>query len=70
MKAQDFLVWMDSTGLDTAIEVSKALNASRNLSQRWVSDAKAGKDLDIKRVTALAMTAISQGLRPWDEYER
>jgi len=70
MKAQDFLAWTEATGLTSARLVYEALDASRNTVQGWFVDAEEGNDLKIKRTTALAMSAIHQGLRPWDEYER
>ncbi|MCE8536082.1 hypothetical protein KBY27_01285 [Ruegeria pomeroyi] len=70
MKAQDFLAWTKATGLTTARQAYEELGASRNLVQQWYADAEAGKDVTIKRHVALAMTAIAQGLKPWDEYER
>lgn len=70
MKAQDFMAWTEATGLTSARKVAHELDASRNLVQRWFVDAKAGKDVEIKKSIRFAMTAIAQGLRPWDEYER
>jgi TRAP-type uncharacterized transport system substrate-binding protein len=67
MKAQDFLAWTEATGLTTARQVSEALGASRNKVQLWFADAEQGKDLNVKRVDALAMTAIFHNMSPWDE---
>lgn len=70
MKAQDFFAWTDATGLTNARQVYEALDASRNTVQQWFKDAEEGKDVKIKRSTALAMTAIHMNLMPWDEYQR
>ena len=67
MKAQDFLAWTEATGNTSARLVSEALGASRNKVQRWFVDAEEGKEVKIKRVDALAMSAIYHKLAPWDE---
>lgn len=67
MKAQDFLAWTEATGLTTAHQVSEALGASRNKVQIWFNDAHEGNGVRIKRVDALAMTAIYHKMSPWDE---
>lgn len=70
MKAQDFLNWMAATGTKTGKEVSERVGLHRTTAQDLVALAKSGEDLPIKRTVALAMTAVAQGLKPWDEYER
>lgn len=70
MKAQDFLAWMDAVGIKTATDVGRTLGLSREWSRRYVVAAKAGEEVDMKLSTRLAMTALANGLRPWDEYER
>lgn len=67
MKAQDFLAWTESTGNTSARLVSEALGASRNKVQMWFVDAEEGNEVKIKRVDALAMSAIYHKLTPWDE---
>lgn len=70
MTAQEFLNWMETVGFHKAVQVSDALGISRNNAQEIVADVKAGRDIKVKRTVALAMSAIAQGLKPWDEYER
>jgi hypothetical protein len=70
VKAQDFLSWMQVTKCKTAADIVRTLDVGRNIAQGWVASAEAGEDVAIKRTVALAMTAIANGLRPWDEYER
>lgn len=70
MKAQVFLDWMTTTGCRTAADVSERLGLSRNIAQTMVATAKAGQDVETKQYVALAMTALANGLRPWDAYMR
>lgn len=70
MKAQEFMEWMRLTGCRSAADVVRQLGIGRNQAQQMVAAAEAGADIDAKRTLALAMTAIANGLRPWDEYER
>lgn len=70
MKAQDFLSWMQVTGCKSAADIIRTLGVARNIAQVWVASAEAGEDVAIKRTVALAMTAVANGLRPWDDYER
>ena len=70
MKAQDFLAWMDATGNSTAIAVCDTLGIARETGRKMVAEAKAGRDVPVKRTVALAMTAAANDLRPWDEYKR
>ncbi|MDB6455003.1 hypothetical protein [Falsirhodobacter sp. 20TX0035] len=70
MTAQDFLAWMDHCGLKTAKQVEEALGWGRNAAARHVASAKVGRSVDIPRYMSLAMSAYSQGLKPWDEYRR
>lgn len=67
MKAQDFLEWTEATGLTSARAVVEAIGASRNKVQSWFNAAAEGKDVNLKRVDALAMTAIYHNMSPWDE---
>lgn len=70
MKAKRFLDWMSATGNTSAADLVRALDLGRNNAQDMVAKARAGEDIHIKRAVALAMTAVANGLRPWDEYER
>lgn len=70
MKAQQFQEWMHRTGCRSAADVVRLLDIGRNTAQAMVAEAEAGQDLQIKRTVALAMTAVANGLRPWDDYER
>lgn len=70
MTAQDFLSWMAVCRFTTAKEVGEALGWGRNAAARHVADAKAGRDVDVPPYVALAMSAVAQGLKPWDAYER
>jgi hypothetical protein len=70
VKAQDFLSWMQVTGCKSAADIIRTLGVARNIAQGWVASAEAGEDVAIKRTVALAMTAVANGLRPWDDYER
>lgn len=67
MKAQDFLAWTKATGLTSARLVCEELGASRNKVQQWFADAEEGKPVKVKRVDALAMTALYHKMPPWDE---
>lgn len=67
MKAQDFLAWTEATGLTSARLVSESLDASRNKVQLWFTAAEAGEDVSVKRVDALAMSAVYHRLCPWNE---
>ena len=70
MKAQDFLAWMDATGNANAVAVHKSLHIARETARVMVEAARDGRDVSVKPTVALAMTALAQGLKPWDEYER
>ena len=61
---------MKHTGCRSAADVVRHLGVGRNHAQGMVAAAEAGADVEIKRTVALAMTAIANGLRPWDDYER
>ncbi|MFH5772698.1 hypothetical protein ACHFJ0_00525 [Paracoccus sp. NGMCC 1.201697] len=67
MHAQDFLTWMARCDLKTARQVEAALGLGRNAAARYVAAAKAGQDVDLPRYMGLAMAAVAQGLKPWDE---
>ncbi len=70
MKAKEFREWMQRTGCRSAVDVVRHLGIGRNQAQDMVAAAEGGADIDVKRTVALAMTAIANGLRPWDDYER
>ena len=70
MTAQDFLDWMQKCGFKSARQVETALGWSRNAAARYVADAKAGREVDVPKYVALAMSAVVNGLKPWNEYER
>lgn len=70
MTAQEFLSWMDQCGFKSARQVEEAVGWGRNAAARHVAAAKAGQDVDVPRYVALAMSAIAQGLKPWNEYQR
>lgn len=70
MKAQDFLDWMKLVGAKSAADLITTIGLSRNTAQVLVQKAKEGEDLTLKRTVLLAMSAVAQGLKPWDEYER
>ncbi len=70
MKSQVFLDWMDAVGAKSGADVARILDTARNTSQAWVSAARAGDDVPIKKHVALAMSAVAQHLKPWDEYRR
>lgn len=70
MKAQHFLDWMERAGCNSAVAVGEALGLARETARKLVADAKAGRDVAVKRPVALAMTALANNLRPWDEYNR
>lgn len=70
MTAQEFLDWMGSCGFRKAREVEEALGLGRNAAARYVAAAKKGEDVPLPRYTAPAMSAVAQGLKPWDEYRR
>ncbi|MCJ8138454.1 hypothetical protein [Falsirhodobacter halotolerans] len=69
MTSQDFLAWMQQTEHRFAADIVRSLGVSRNIAQRWVADAQAGQDIDIKPATALAMSAIVAKLKPWGSKE-
>ncbi|MDE2579806.1 MAG: hypothetical protein KGL46_13460 [Hyphomicrobiales bacterium] len=52
------------------MDFSRRTGVNKNVAAEWFALAKAGEDVPIKRIVALAMTAIAQDLKPWDEYER
>lgn len=70
MKAQDFLAWMDAVGARFAADMVEKIGINRNTAQEWLALAKDGHDVPVKRSVALAMSAVAQGLKPWDSYER
>lgn len=70
MKSQDFLDWMDRCGIKYATDVAAKLGLARETARKMVEAARAGHDVPVKRTVALAMTAIANSLRPWDEYDR
>lgn len=70
MKAQDFLLWIEKTGISRAGDFATSIGVGRNQAQAYYAAAREGQDVEIKRPVALAMSAIAQGLKPWDEYER
>ena len=70
MKAQQFQEWMHRTGCRSAADVVRLLDIGRNTAQAMVAEAEAGQELQVKRTVALAMTAVANCLRPWDDYER
>jgi len=65
MTSQEFLEWMETMGFTKAAQIVTCLTVSRNHAQRWVRDAQAGLDVDIKPTVALAMSAAVHGLPPW-----
>lgn len=70
MKAQDFQAWMERMGIRFGADVERLLGVGRNQAVAWVTTAGLGKDVPIKKSVALAMTALANDLKPWDEYER
>lgn len=68
MKAQQFQEWMHRTGCRSAADVVRLLDIGRNTALAMVAEAEAGQVL-LKHTVALAMTAVVNGLRPWDDYE-
>ena len=65
MTSQDFLEWMAAVGATKAIQIVEILGVGRNQAQRWVNDANAGNEIQIKKATALAMTAAANNLTAW-----
>lgn len=65
MKPQDFLDWTAKTGLTSAKLVAEAMGASRNKVQLWFNAAEDGEEVPMKRVDALAMSAIRHNLPEW-----
>lgn len=65
MTAQDFLDWMDKMNVTKAVEIVGLLGIGRNPAQGYLNDAKAGRDVELKRAVALAMSACAQNLQPW-----
>ena len=70
MTAQEFLDWMERSGLKTARDAERALGWGRNAAARHVAAAKSGQDVDLPKYIGLAMSAYAQGLKSWDEYGR
>jgi len=70
MEARDFLRWMQAVNARFAADISERLDINRNTAQQWLALAKEGKDVPVKRTIALAMSAVAQGLKAWDEYDR
>jgi hypothetical protein len=70
MNSRQFLRWMEITGCKSARDVSDRLKISHRFAQDIVQAARAGTDPPVKPTVALAMSAVAQGLKPWDEYER
>jgi hypothetical protein len=70
MRARDFLAWMETVGARFAADVVEKIGVNRNTAQEWLALAKDGQDVPVKRSVALAMSAVAQGLKPWDEYDR
>lgn len=70
MKSQHFLDWMDRCGIRYATDVGTELGLSRETARKMVEAAKAGQDVPMKRTVSLAMTALANSLKPWDQYER
>ena len=70
MNAQDFRKWIEATGGPNATEAAALLGVGRNLMQRWFAAARADKDVPVGKSYALAMSAVAQGLKPWDDYKR
>lgn len=70
MTAQEFLSWMDHCGLKSARQVEAALGWGRNAAARHVRAAKAGENVEVPAYIALAMSAVAQQLKPWNEYRR
>ncbi|MDO5620235.1 MAG: hypothetical protein Q4G24_02055 [Paracoccus sp. (in: a-proteobacteria)] len=62
MTAQDFLDWMAHEHCRTAADIVRTLKCGRTQAERWVSAARAGQDVEVKRTVALAMTAIALSL--------
>lgn len=70
MKAQDFHKWCEVAGAKFAADFTRLIGVNRNTAQEFYAAAERGEDVPIKRPVALAMSAVAQGLRPWDSYER
>lgn len=69
MRAQEFNEWACKTGIRSAADMVRATGMSRNLAQEIYKAAAEGRDVEIKRSLALAMSAIAAGLKPWGEQE-
>jgi hypothetical protein len=70
MKAQAFRAFLEKQAIRTAAKFAELTGVNRNTSQEYFALADAEQDVPVKRTVALAMSAIAQGLKPWDEYER
>ena len=65
MKAQEFQSWCSAMKLETAGDSAQELGAARNTGQIWFALAREGKDVPIKRTTALVMSALYHRLDEW-----
>ena len=70
MRNQDFKDWLQTTGIKSGAHLSNTLGVGRNQAQRAIAAAKLGEDVTVKKTFALGMTALAQGLKPWDDYNR
>lgn len=70
MTAQDFLRWMETVKIRYAADIVTLLDVNRNTAAQWLALARDGQDVPVKRTVALAMSAVAQGLKPWDDYSR
>ena len=67
MEAQDFMKWVELTGIIRAKAFVEQIGVSRPIAEGFYRDAKAGLPVDVKRPIALAMRAVANGLKPWGD---
>ena len=70
MTAQRFDAWRETVGARFAADFVRLLGVHRSVAEPWLTLAKAGADAPVRHPEAFAMSAIAQGLKPWDEYEK
>jgi len=56
--------------MTVAADIVRQLGVHRTVACEWLKLAKAGEGVHVKRLQALAISAIAQVLKPWDKYER
>lgn len=61
---------MRAAHIKSGADFAAALDLGRNQAQRTISAIKRGEDVTVKKTVALAMSALAQGLKPWDDYDR